>query len=91
MTTWATCRALAAGPGEPVRVWEFGTALDEAQGVVAEIRRLHDALGERWGDIAVSIRNFKWGSMGPTHKDVQDALLEAGVPYVVGRCTLTPG
>ena len=42
----------ALGPGEPVRLWEFGTAEDEAREVADEMRRLHDDSGERWGDMA---------------------------------------
>ncbi len=65
-----------AGPGRVVAGW-FRSALAEATWVASEVRRLHDADGVAWADIAVLFRKNQQIGL------VREALEAEGVPVEV--------
>ncbi len=65
-----------AAAGELTCAW-FRSALDEAQWLAAEARRLHDEEGVAWSDIGILFRKNQQIGL------VRDALEDAGVPVEV--------
>jgi superfamily I DNA/RNA helicase len=65
------------GSGEPITHAVAATAEDEAKWLAQEIRRLHDADGRRWSDVAVLYRS------NIQAKGVEEELRVLDVPYVM--------
>jgi DNA helicase-2/ATP-dependent DNA helicase PcrA len=66
----------AESKGEPLRVYEAGTDIDEAEFIVAEVKSLHDE-GVRLSEIALLYRS------NAQSRVLEHALFNAGVPYRV--------
>src|ERR1700678_1211802 len=67
--------------GEPVRIAEFGAAVEEAEWVANEIERLHEK-GVAWKSIAVLYRKH-------THRsDLLSALRRREIPFVIKKFSI---
>jgi DNA helicase II / ATP-dependent DNA helicase PcrA len=72
--------ALVPRPDAPVgavRSHWLRTAVDEADWIAAEVGRMHDDDGRRWGDVAILFRKHRQMAL------VRDALAASGVPVEV--------
>ena len=67
----------AQGPGEPVRVLEYASDLDEARGMVDEMRQLVASENLKRTEIAVLYRS------NAQSRVIETALFNAGMPYRV--------
>ena len=67
--------------GEPIRVVTCVDERQEAQHVLEQFRKLHDDGGVPWAQMAVFYR------MNSLSRVMEEALRDAGVPYVIARGT----
>jgi DNA helicase-2/ATP-dependent DNA helicase PcrA len=70
-------RAVAAGPGEPVRYAALSDERNEAQFIVTEIARLHAECQVRYEDIAILYRTRPQGRV------IEQVLMKRDIPYAL--------
>eukprot|EP00899_Mesostigma_viride_P001801 jgi/Mesvir1/11621/Mv00027-RA.3 len=75
---------LANGTGSPVTILSMSGAEEEAEEIARQIGEvMREDASIKYRDIAILLRNFKYGRLGTVHRTLQRVLLRHHIPYLV--------
>lgn len=69
--------------GEPVRIYRCHDKKLQARFIATDIKWRREQEKAKWSDFACLFRNFKMGSHGKLHMELQEALTSHQIPYVI--------